>query len=255
EPPILQVELEECVNVTLNRSLRARRRNTVNAYAQKQQEFKASYDTRRFDSGHQVTAAKLNIFLHDQVLERDDRRKHAAWKICLATVEIVQHAMGMNSASHPRNAVVEALLGSLRREKHAKAKLEYVDRGIGALLDGYCSADVHRMLTQHFMMKHTGQGLRNKKKQDVPYAVTSSHPKQIRERFAMMLMSCEESEPRILIDTFEMHLAEDYLALTNGDAHLARNICFGLLTRFLVANNSRLDAFDFLPAIYDGIDA
>ncbi|DAZ96784.1 TPA: hypothetical protein N0F65_005782 [Lagenidium giganteum] len=141
---MLQVELEECVSAPLNRSLRARRRNTVNAYAQKQQEFKAWCDTCWFDSGYQVTVAKLNLFS----MTKFSSVTTAMYVSAITDLYNVQHAMGINSAIHPRNAVVKALLGSLRREKYAKAKLEYVDRDIGTLLDGYCSADEQRMLAQ-----------------------------------------------------------------------------------------------------------
>jgi len=42
---------------------------------------------------------------------------------------------------HPRNSLCTALLASLKHEKHTKNKKEYVDRGVGALLDGYCTTD------------------------------------------------------------------------------------------------------------------
>jgi hypothetical protein len=33
------------------------------------------------------------------------------------------------------------MLTFLKREKHTKNKKEYVDRGVGSLLDGYCTSD------------------------------------------------------------------------------------------------------------------
>ncbi|POM76832.1 Short-chain dehydrogenase [Phytophthora palmivora] len=65
-------------------------------------------------------------------------------------------------ASTPRNSFIKALLGSLKREKHERNKREYADRGVGSLLDGYCTTNEIVSISRYYMNLNTGSDLRNR---------------------------------------------------------------------------------------------
>ncbi|EGZ22288.1 hypothetical protein PHYSODRAFT_433406, partial [Phytophthora sojae] len=135
----LQVELEESANATLDRCRETRPANTTRAYAPKQREFKAWCDRKGFHetTRYPVTASKLHLFLQEEVVDREVRVKNTT----LSDLYNDQHSHGANAHPHPRNSLIKALLSTLKREKHEKNKREYVDRGVGSLLVGYCTTD------------------------------------------------------------------------------------------------------------------
>ena len=73
-----------------------------------------------------------------------------------------QVARGVNSNPHPRNATITALLNSLRREKHEKSKADYVDRGVGTMLDGYSSVSELQQICDFYLESSSGDDLRNR---------------------------------------------------------------------------------------------
>ncbi|EGZ23184.1 hypothetical protein PHYSODRAFT_483144, partial [Phytophthora sojae] len=138
EPPGLQAELEESANATLDRCRKARPANTTRTYAPKQKEFKVWCDRKGFHktTRYQVPAAKMRLFLCEEVVDREVRRcYHRSSARSMKKINVT------NTHPHPRNNLIKALLSSLKREKHEKNKREFVDRGVGSLLDGYCTTD------------------------------------------------------------------------------------------------------------------
>ncbi|ETK91048.1 hypothetical protein F441_23107 [Phytophthora nicotianae CJ01A1] len=174
EPPCLQVELEESAHATLDRCIAARPANTTRAYAPKQREYKSWCDRKGFQEAtrYQVTASKLYLFLQEEVVDRNVRVKNRKRKVGVATVEMYvnaisdlysdQQSRGANSHPHPRNSLIKVLLSSLKREKHMKDKKEYVDRGVGSLLDGYCTTADLVAISRFYMNLNTGSDLRNR---------------------------------------------------------------------------------------------
>jgi hypothetical protein len=132
EPPGLHVELKESANATLDRCREARPSNTTRAYEPKQREFKAWCDRKGFHETTrcQVTAAKMHLFLQEEVVDRKVRAKNSSRTVSVATVEIYvnaisdlyndQQSRGANAHPHPRNTLIKSLLTSLKRNKHEK---------------------------------------------------------------------------------------------------------------------------------------
>ncbi|GMG16633.1 unnamed protein product [Phytophthora fragariaefolia] len=174
EVAALQVELDESANATLDRRQAARPANTTRAFAPKQKEFKAWCDRKGFHetTRYQVTASKVHQFLQQEEVDRQVRVKCSDRKVSVATVEMYVNALldlyndqqsrGANSHPHPRNRLIKALLSSLRREKHKKDKREYADRGVGSLLDGYCTTDDVVSISRYYRNLNTGSDLRNR---------------------------------------------------------------------------------------------
>ncbi|POM78984.1 Hypothetical protein PHPALM_3424 [Phytophthora palmivora] len=168
EPPRLQVELEESANATLNRCRKARPANTSRAYAPKQEKFKTWCYRKDFHEStrYQVMATKMHLFLSEEVVDREVRVKNSTRKVGVATMEIYICIMTnkVEEQTHPcpRNNLIKALLTSLKREEHEKHKREYVDRGVGTLLDGYCTTDDLIAISRYDMNLNTGGDLRNR---------------------------------------------------------------------------------------------
>ncbi|POM80479.1 Hypothetical protein PHPALM_1680 [Phytophthora palmivora] len=139
QQPALQVELEESANATLDRCRGARPVNTTRAYAHKQSEFKAWCDRKGFHeiTRYQVTASRMHLFRQEEAVHRKIRVKGSARKVGVSTVEMYVNAISnlysdqhsANADPHPRNSLIKALLGSLKREKHKKNK-----RGVYGML-------------------------------------------------------------------------------------------------------------------------
>ncbi|KAJ8535059.1 hypothetical protein ON010_g13677 [Phytophthora cinnamomi] len=132
QSPALQVELEESAHATLDRCRDARPANTTRAYAPKQKEFKVWCDRKGFHGTtlYQVIAAKMHLFLQEEVVDRKVRTKGSDRKISAATVGMYvnaisdlysdQQSRGANTHPHPRNSLITALLISLKRENTRK---------------------------------------------------------------------------------------------------------------------------------------
>ena len=57
-----------------------------------------------------------------------------------------QKSLGMNSNLAPRDARVSQLIQTLSKEKYLRDRMEFNDRGIGTMQDGYNSlVDVSKM--------------------------------------------------------------------------------------------------------------
>ncbi|POM62969.1 hypothetical protein PHPALM_27815 [Phytophthora palmivora] len=164
EQPAPQVELEESANAILDRCRGARPVNTTRAYAPQQRESKVCCDRKGFHeiTRYQVTASKMHLFLQEEVVDRKIRVKGSDRKVGVSTVEINQQSRGANAHPHPRNSLVKALLSSLKRDKHVKNKREYADRGVGSLLDGYCTTNQLVSISRYYMNLNTGSDLRNR---------------------------------------------------------------------------------------------
>ncbi|POM64043.1 Hypothetical protein PHPALM_20484 [Phytophthora palmivora] len=104
-------------------------------------------------------AAKMHLFLSEEVVDREVRVKNSTRKVGVVTVEI---KVEEQTHPYPRNNLIKALLTFLKREKHEKHKREYVDRGGGSLLDGYCSTDDLIAISRYYMNLNTGGDLPNR---------------------------------------------------------------------------------------------
>ncbi|KAJ8525047.1 hypothetical protein ON010_g16068 [Phytophthora cinnamomi] len=153
--PALQVELEESAHATLDHSKKFKVwRNR-----------KGFHETTRY----QVTAEKMHLFLQEEVVDRNVRTKGSDRKISAVIVEMYvnaisdlysdQQSRGANTHPHPRNSLTKALLISLEREKHENNKREYGDRGVGSLLDGYCTTSDLVSISRYNMNLNTGPDL------------------------------------------------------------------------------------------------
>ncbi|POM81414.1 Hypothetical protein PHPALM_617, partial [Phytophthora palmivora] len=168
------VELEESANATLDRCRGARPVNTTRAYAPKLREFNVWCDRKGFHeiTRYQVTTSQINLFLQEDVVDRKTRVKGSDRKVGVRTVEMYvnaksdlyndQQSRGANAHPHTRNSLIKALLGSLKREMHEKNKREYADRGIGSLLNRYCTTNELVSISRYYMNLNTGSDLRNR---------------------------------------------------------------------------------------------
>ncbi|KAG3097244.1 hypothetical protein PI124_g14634 [Phytophthora idaei] len=182
EPAGLQVEFDESANTTLDRCRAARPANTIRAFTPKQKEFKAWCDKKGFHeaSRYQVTAAKLHLFLVEEVVDRQVRAKGSMRKVGVSTMEMYvnaisdlysgQQSRGINSHPHPRNGLVKALLSSLKREKHEENKREYADSGAGSLLDEHCTTKELVAISRYYMNLNNGADLQNRMSHFLCYA-------------------------------------------------------------------------------------
>ncbi|KAE8964038.1 hypothetical protein PR001_g29185 [Phytophthora rubi] len=240
EPPTLQVELDESANATLDRCREARPANTIRAYAPKQREFRAWCERKGFHetTRYQVTAAKLHLFLQEDVVDREVRVKNSTRKVGVATVEMYvnavsdmysdQQSRGANSHPHPRNSLIKALLTSLKREKHTKNKREYVDRGVGSLLDGYCTTDDLIAISRYYMNLNTGSDLRNRLSHFLCHACLlrgeSARNLELPDLFSVVLEHEGFSDCRALVMIMEQGKTNQYGRREFGSCIRHRNV-------------------------------
>ncbi|OWZ24841.1 hypothetical protein PHMEG_00022 [Phytophthora megakarya] len=240
EPSGLHVELEENANATLDRCRNARPGNTTRAYAPKQQEFKTWCDRKNFHetTRYQVTAAKMHLFLREEVVDREVCLKTSTRKVGVATVEMYvnsisdlhndQQSRRANTHPHPRNNLIKALLSSLKCEKHENNKREYVDRGVGSLLDGYCTTEDLVAISRYYMNLNTGSDLRNRMSHSLCHSCLfrgeSAHNLELSDLFSVMLEHEGFTDCRALVMIVEQGKTNQYGRREFGSCIRHRNV-------------------------------
>ncbi|DBA00966.1 TPA: LOW QUALITY PROTEIN: hypothetical protein N0F65_006227 [Lagenidium giganteum] len=211
-PLALHVELHEYTLRTLERGLAARPRNTARACESLQAEFTAN----GFDQATRtvVTGAKLNLFLHEEILNRQSKRpeKNSSNQcVGVSTVELYvaavtdlykqQRDRAMNSNSHPRNSTIASLLTTLKREKHALDRNQFVDRGIGTLMDGYTSSRKLVAISKYHLDAIAGDSLRDRMAHlfAIHVCCKSARNLELADMFGVLLENEGYSECRALV--------------------------------------------------------
>jgi len=143
-------------------------------YAGYIKDFKAWCIAEKFTDGCTVTERKTLIFIHTRVANRETKVKRKGipegivQRIDIQTVKgavsglgnlyLQQRNAGMNNNTHPRGNLVKAYLKHLLRLENAKNKVEYRDRAINTLSDGY-RQDQFVTLGNAFLSTAEGEGV------------------------------------------------------------------------------------------------
>jgi hypothetical protein len=168
-----EAELRANAQTILSVIHEARPKNTISAYAPKQQEFEDFCKRKQYSDGTTVTEEKLLLFLVEEVAGRPlkvrSRRASAgtpqdetrlAWRSVRTYVTAItdlyrtQRALGMNTHPSPREDNVREYLKSLQRRDAQRDKENYADKGRDTLLDGYSEAEFDRVC--HELWAHSG---------------------------------------------------------------------------------------------------
>ncbi|KAI9326589.1 hypothetical protein BD770DRAFT_432816, partial [Pilaira anomala] len=179
-----RVEME--MRESMQRTTQARPLNTSKAYDPKIAEFRAWCDYKfhyqPLEQRYIVTGEKAHYFLDDAVKGRISRHKRKATenqeseeglpcrRIRFATLNQYgaalvhlwkqQSLMNINSNPHPRQAITGLLEMALLEEEQIR-KDNYVDRGIGTIMDGYTTTDQIASLVSFYFSKNNTNNLRN----------------------------------------------------------------------------------------------
>jgi hypothetical protein len=174
----LSIQMHEAILKTHEHCLNIRPSNTSRAYSIRHDEFKKWCVEKAFIDGITVTGDKLHLFLHEQVIGRSRKKRKGNGDQVLQNVgkstvlgytsAIVdlwrqQASMRMNSHPNPRDANVKLLLKNTEYDTQQLRKANFVDRGIGTLLDGYTTTEQMAKLADVFWTRTRdfGQNLRN----------------------------------------------------------------------------------------------
>ena len=138
--------------------------NTRKQYASKQNEFREFCRVKGYADGETVTESKASLFLRTQVIGREIKRCRykkdrvvdrpdssgpvkvtqtlgragvKAYVNSLVDLWTSQRNAGLNDHPSPRGNHVKALLVDHECNEAQRKRKEYVDRGLGTLLDGY----------------------------------------------------------------------------------------------------------------------
>lgn len=120
-------------------------------------------EKRQFGDGQVVAEGKLLLFLQDEVMQREIRTSRykrerktdqgrvvqtLGFSACKSYVSSLvalyeyQRTIGFNQHPHPNTSRVKALMRSRRTAEAARKKEQFIDRGVGTLLDSYNGAEV-----------------------------------------------------------------------------------------------------------------
>jgi len=163
----LQVEIDSSVLQTVATTLQNRPKNTKRKYDLYQAEFLRWCDDKGFSDQGTVTSGKLHLFLSDKVVGRASKKnaKHVIGysTVCGYANAIVdlynqQSNLRMNSHPHPRDASVKQLMRNVQKDTTDTRRKNYVDRGIGSLLDGYQSTEQFTAISMQFMTLNDTRG-------------------------------------------------------------------------------------------------
>lgn len=179
----LAIAMQEATNRTFAAQVAQRPKNTITAYARRQDEFKEWCKRRGFAEASQftVTGEKLHLFLVEEVIgrarratsERDaaeddaDAADEVGWSTAaIYTAAITdlyqqQKSQNVNSNDHPRNAAVKTLLKTLERNNAARDREQCIDRGAKTAIDGYSTVDDLARIIRFYWGAASGEGQRN----------------------------------------------------------------------------------------------
>ncbi|POM81218.1 Hypothetical protein PHPALM_844 [Phytophthora palmivora] len=155
------MEIEESELATLQTTLSSRPLNTKRKYEGYQNEFVKRCSEKHFRDGSTVTKGKLHLFLSDQVVGRESKKKKGhivgGSTVCGYVNAIVdlynqQVALRINSNGHPRSAQVKQLIKNVQAQATERKKRNYQDRGVGSLLDGFHSEAEFKLICDTFFL-------------------------------------------------------------------------------------------------------
>jgi len=154
--------MEESERATLRATLESRPVNTKRKYEGYQKEFTNWCSEKQFSDGGTVTKSKLHLFLSEQVVGRESKKKKGTVvggsTVCGYTNAVVdlynqQVALRINSNGHPRSPQVRQLLRNVKAQTAQTKKKNYQDRGIGSLLDSYHSEKQFEQICDSFCVR------------------------------------------------------------------------------------------------------
>lgn len=155
----LQMEIEESERATLQATLNTRPGNTKRKYESYQKQFVEWCSEKGYRDGSTVTKGKLHLFLTEQVVGRESKKKKGkivgGSTVCgyvNAVVDLYnqQVALHINANEHPRSAHVKQLIKNVQAQATETKKKNYQDHGVGSLLDGYYSEAQFRQICDSF---------------------------------------------------------------------------------------------------------
>ncbi|KAF1334759.1 Short-chain dehydrogenase, partial [Globisporangium splendens] len=152
-----------------------RPKNTLKQYSKKQDEYYSWCVERQFDDGPLVSEGKLVLFLTDVVIPRGNKRAKRedgtpkplslqgveAYAKAVIDMYKLQRTLEVNDKPHLRGKALRGLFDTLKRGETKSKRDEFVDRGLGTVLDGYNLEDM-KCLTDHWLKQSTGQASRER---------------------------------------------------------------------------------------------
>ncbi|OWY95029.1 hypothetical protein PHMEG_00035083 [Phytophthora megakarya] len=176
----------------------------------------------------------MHSFLREEVVDREVRLKNSTRKVGVATVEMYVNAISdlyndqqsreANTHPHPRNNLFKALLSSLKCEKHEKNKREFVDRGVGSLLDGYCTTEDLVAISRYYINLNTGSDLRNRMSCFLCHSWESARNLVLPDLFSVVLEHEGFTDCRALVMIMEQGKTNQYGRCEFGSCIRHRNV-------------------------------
>ncbi|POM76492.1 Hypothetical protein PHPALM_6263 [Phytophthora palmivora] len=149
--------------------------STTNQYVPKQAEFKQWCATKNYDDGCLVYEGKLVTFLKTHIIPRENKwqrdQNGKGRPLSIASVEAyakavidlykLQQTLKTNSHPHTRGIACHDLFDTLKRKETERKRAQYVDRGLGTILDGYKVEDM-KQLSDVWLIDNNGDALRDR---------------------------------------------------------------------------------------------
>ncbi|EGZ05285.1 hypothetical protein PHYSODRAFT_348623 [Phytophthora sojae] len=157
----VQMQIEASERATLQATLDTRPINTKRKYETYQTEFQSWCSEKQFCDGATATKGKLHLFLTEQVVGRESKKKKGTFvggsTVCgyvnaIVDLDNQQVALKINSNAHPRSAQVKQLIKNVQAQTTETRNKNYQDRGVGSLLDGYHSEEQFRQICDTFFL-------------------------------------------------------------------------------------------------------
>ncbi|POM58877.1 Short-chain dehydrogenase [Phytophthora palmivora] len=140
-----------------------------------QAEFKQWCAAKNNDDGCLVYEGKLVTFLKTHIIPRGNKRQKdqngKGRPLSIASVEAyakavidlykLQQTLKTNSHPHPRGKAYHDLFDTLKRKETERKRAQYVDRGLGTILDGYNVEDM-KQLSDFWLIDNNGDALRDR---------------------------------------------------------------------------------------------
>ncbi|KAG3149851.1 hypothetical protein PI124_g18772 [Phytophthora idaei] len=150
-----QMQMERSKRATLQSTLNTRPINTKRKYEGYPNEFVEWCNEKVFLADATVTKSKLHLFLTERVVGRASKKTQSkiiggstmcGYINAIVDLYILQVALKTNSNEHSSSLHVKQLIRNMQAKTTDTRKKNYVDRGIGSLLDEYQSETQFRQL-------------------------------------------------------------------------------------------------------------
>ncbi|KAF1316118.1 Short-chain dehydrogenase, partial [Globisporangium splendens] len=153
----------------------SRPKRTQKQYVNKQEDFRQWCASKQFDDGHLVYEGKLILFLTEYVIPRGNRRQKTAdgtpkalgleaidaYIKAVTALYKLQQSLSNNNHPHPRGLALHQLIKTLKYNETRRKLEEFVDRGLGTVLDGYNLEDM-KALGNYWLKENSGTALRDR---------------------------------------------------------------------------------------------